>query len=86
MTDYMQNERHACHDCGHDTDALGEYYMIDDDLWCDAIAGDWAHMLCVGCVEHRLGRRLAADDFTHAPVNGEYGKSLRLKQRLRATT
>ena len=82
MTDYMQNERHACHDCGHDTDALGEYYMLNDELWSDAIAGDYAHMLCIGCLEARFGRRLAPMDFNGAPVNAPYGKSLRLRSRM----
>lgn len=40
--------------------------MLRDDVWA-AAAGDLADtygvMLCVGCVEHRLRRRLTPEDF-----------------------
>jgi hypothetical protein len=40
-------------------------------------------MLCIGCVERRLGRRLRASDFQDIPMNrGEvFPQSLRLKHR-----
>ena len=43
-----------------------EQYMLRDDVWA-AAAGDLADthgvMLCIGCVERRLGRELTRDDF-----------------------
>jgi hypothetical protein len=43
-----------------------EQYMLLDDVWA-AAARDLADapgvMLCVGCVERRLGRELTRDDF-----------------------
>jgi len=40
--------------------------MLVDDVWAEA-AGDLADvhgvMLCIGCVERRLGRRLGPEDF-----------------------
>lgn len=56
-----------CADCGIDTDAIGEYYMVLDPLWEQVDAGE-GH-LCIGCLEHRLGRALSASDFSDAAVN-----------------
>ena len=63
----------ACADCGIDTlrgDLPTDWYMVHDDLWRMA----WPtiarrQILCMHCLELRLGRRLAAADFTDAPVN-----------------
>lgn len=45
--------------------------MVQDDLWALATAeyGTTDVMLCIGCLEHRIGRELKADDFTEAPIN-----------------
>lgn len=74
-----------CLGCGVDTLWLKEYYMIHKHLWMTVNADDDG-MLCIGCVESRLGRALTASDFTDAPVNSlEYGrKSERLISRLTA--
>jgi hypothetical protein len=48
-----------CIDCGVDTD---ESYMIHDELWRAANPAE-AGMLCVGCCEKRLGRKLCRKDF-----------------------
>ena len=74
-----------CVDCGADTFALDEYYMVHDHLWM--VVGMPLHgggMLCVGCFEGRLGRRLAWQDFTDCPVNRLpfWPKSERLDSRL----
>lgn len=64
--------------CGFNT-LHAEYYMVHDGLWPnDAV------MLCVGCLEDRLGRKLTYRDFTNAPVNRlNFGtKSARLIDRL----
>ena len=72
-----------CLGCGVDTLWLKEYYMIHKDIWLIANSDDDG-MLCIGCVESRLGRELNACDFTDAPVNSlEFGpKSDRLLNRL----
>jgi hypothetical protein len=51
--------------------------MVRDDVWAAAGGPEWADplstdvaaswFLCVGCLESRLGRRLAPRDFTAAP-------------------
>jgi hypothetical protein len=58
----------TCYDCGADT--LSEYYMVWDEVWTKAGARDeFGFLLCVGCLERRLGRRLGAEDFTDALIN-----------------
>lgn len=73
-----------CKDCGVETapttgkgcsnerwprrDALGwEYYMVNEAVW-DA-AGGARGVLCIGCLELRLGRVLTPDDFANLPIN-----------------
>lgn len=51
-----------CEDCGVNTFDIDEYYMVKDEIWfsvCDDVYG----MLCIGCLEERLGRRLTPTDF-----------------------
>ncbi|MCX5045180.1 hypothetical protein OG921_18600 [Aldersonia sp. NBC_00410] len=72
-----------CLDCGVDTDAIDEYYMVHDALWREAAAGERAQ-LCIDCLEARLGRTLTAADFTDAEVNSVDlpRRSQRLRDRL----
>jgi hypothetical protein len=69
----------SCADCGHDYD---EDYMVRDDIW--RVYGVGNGMLCIGCLEKRLGRQLCSQDFTKARCNDrEWAtKSLRLRGRL----
>lgn len=74
-----------CRDCGADTLEIGEYYMLADAVWSAA----WRHgsrvagMLCIRCVEARLGRRLRPADFSDARVNrDDTRRSERLRSRL----
>lgn len=59
---------HACQDCPADT-LGGDYYMVHDVLW-DEVHPNMAGMLCLPCLEQRMGRRLQLSDFTSAPING----------------
>ncbi len=72
----------ACHDCGRDTtpydedgrpvDAGWEWYMVEGPLWEAATRPEGpeaVRFLCVGCLERRLGRRLAPEDFADLPIN-----------------
>jgi hypothetical protein len=73
---------------------LGEWYMVHDEVWQQAWADrlkPWhalpgQQILCIGCLEARLGRTLMACDFTDAPVNDpdDDRSSERLRQRLTA--
>lgn len=74
-----------CIDCRIDTGKIGEFYFIETGTWL-SVMSTIKGMLCVGCIEARLGRKLVPDDFTSATVNSpKYGvKSLRLMSRLAA--
>lgn len=51
-----------CMDCSENTSELREFYMLNDEIWLRAVPGRLG-MLCIDCVEARLGRRLRPDDF-----------------------
>ena len=79
-----------CTDCGIDTcsitaDDRGEYYMVHAAIWRTATKLRPASLLCIGCLETRLGRTLTSADFTDAPVNEPHDRmSERLRSRLLA--
>jgi hypothetical protein len=52
-----------CMDCGVNLDAIDEDVMLVDDVWLAAVPTETG-MLCIGCLEKRLGRKLRRDDFT----------------------
>ncbi len=79
----MRNVDFHCLDCGQDTGhhGLREYYMLRDAIWkkiCN-IRG----MLCIGCVERRLGRVLTRSDFTACPLNNPRDPQDAFSKRLR---
>jgi len=53
-----------CMDCKIDTRSIGEYFMINKDLWTFGKG-----FLCIGCLENRLGRKLEPKDFLLCPLN-----------------
>ena len=83
-----------CVDCGVNTapdEWRHEWYMVHDSVWCAAgmprqdPTQYGVAILCIGCLEGRLGRRLTRDDFTAASVNRpDRWKSARLNARLDA--
>jgi hypothetical protein len=85
----------TCADCSAGTIRLGEWYDVHDAVWEAAWRGrrKWWHdirgqaVLCIGCLEQRLGRTLVASDFTAAPCNNpnKVNISERLRVRLTAT-
>jgi hypothetical protein len=69
--------------------------MVLDNVWEQAWAGrrkPWhskapgQEILCIGCLEQRIGRTLAADDFTDAPVNDPTYSDISDRFRDRLTT
>lgn len=74
------NIEFLCVDCQFDT-FQNEYYMVKDEIW--PIGMDDG-MLCIDCLEKRLGRKLIKDDFTDCLVNIDpaYERSEKLKNRL----
>jgi hypothetical protein len=72
-----------CLDCRRDT--RSEFYMLRKEVWLGTNLGVGDGMLCIGCVETRLGRRLTPEDFTDVPANSDdkrFPKSARLLSRL----
>lgn len=59
-----------CMDCAACTNCNDEYYMVHDSVWLMANPKDRG-MLCIGCLEARLGRLLTKHDFTNCPLNLE---------------
>jgi hypothetical protein len=57
-----QKAEWACLDCGRDVLELDEYYMFTDEIW-DQVNPSREGMLCIACLEARLGRELAPEDF-----------------------
>ena len=79
-----------CWDCGFNTLHGHEYYMVDNELWESATiyAANDNHcgtdvMLCVGCLENRIGGVLTPGDFPDYPINrGFFPMSPRLMNRV----
>jgi hypothetical protein len=69
----------SCEDCGSDYD---EYYMVQNDIW--KVYGAGKGMLCIGCLEKGMGRKLRGQDFIDLPINeiNPETQSLRLRDRL----
>jgi hypothetical protein len=55
--------RSCCRDCKQDTIESGNYYMVHDEIWAASGLSDLEDMLCLDCLEGRLGRRLTIADF-----------------------
>ena len=73
--------RFLCLDCKVDTGKAREFYYLVPKTWRaahDSISG----MLCVGCIETRLGRTLTPSDFTNATINNP--KYTPMSDRLRS--
>jgi hypothetical protein len=80
----------ACADCGVGTISIGECFMVEDRVWERAWAGRrraWhgnvpgQEILCVGCLEARIGRRLTARDFA-CDIGPSFSE--RLRDRLKS--
>ena len=80
-----------CFDCAHRTwFELREYYTVLEAVWSEACAvepklPDERGMLCIGCLEQRLGRELTGADFKPCGLtrNPRPKSSKRLLDRLR---
>ena len=59
----------SCIDCRVDCLEIHEYYMVNDSVWSKTGVGPHGGMLCIGCLEKRLGRRLTSRNFTDCPLN-----------------
>jgi hypothetical protein len=75
-----------CVDCGSDTMKTLEYYVVNEPTWRAAVPNGEDIMLCVGCLELRLGRVLQQEDFLWCAVNLRclFISSERLRERMNA--
>lgn len=69
-----------CVDCSQNTSY--EHYFATNEVWMKQAGMGEAGMLCVGCLERRIGRRLEPTDFTDAHINNP--KTHPMTMRLRA--
>lgn len=88
MVDYDDREPYKCLDCQVDTSqrtGISEYYMVLHRLWSSVVLT--SGMLCIGCLEKRLGRKLKPADFLPCPLNETKRTegSKRLQSRLKGT-
>jgi hypothetical protein len=67
----MQFSKYECLDCSIDTHYICEYYVVIDAIWRKATTTSKERhaMLCVGCLEIRIKRKLIPTDFKNVPVN-----------------
>ena len=67
-----------CADCDIDTmgDSSHEMYMVHGSVWRESGACE-CKLLCIGCLERRIGRLLHSGDFTRCPLNYENALGLR---------
>lgn len=77
-------KKFLCLDCSVDTGKIHEHYFIHTQTWM-RVVGSISGMLCVGCLESRLGRKLNPDDFPNVTINNvKYeAKSERLLSRIK---
>ena len=66
--------RWFCMDCRKDTFTSEEYYMLWYRIW-RSINYKIDGMLCLDCVELRLGRELVSRDFSKATINEMQARS-----------
>ena len=83
---HKSKRKWICEDCLDDTSKLKEHYYINDDIWYK-IHPTESGMLCIGCVEVRLGRKLGPKDFPKVHINNFklYPMSQRLLSRIRGS-
>ena len=75
--------RFLCLDCGVDTGKIHEHYFVHTHIWLSVVA-TIKGMLCVECLEIRLGKKLERKDFPDVIINKPSfePKSARLMARL----
>jgi hypothetical protein len=85
LTDEEREIAFRCMDCAVDTQDIHEYYTLHNHVWYDITSHTCGRgMLCLGCVEHRLGRTLVPEDFqAGVPINeGYWPRSERFVDRI----
>jgi len=77
-------KRFICIDCIKDTGKIAKFYMLRDEVWALTGLGTTG-MLCIGCAEGRIGRKLVKLDFNLSYLNTmPMARSMRLSDRLKS--
>jgi hypothetical protein len=83
------DEIRAAHTAGRGFDwtvnANHEVYILRQCVWDRTDLPGWGGVLCVGCLEKRIGRRLKPKDFLHHPLNWLPGTRRLLERQGRAS-
>ena len=67
---FIELKHQLCHDCGCDTlNSPRDYYMVHDEVWKQYGLGSQPGMLCMNCLEKRLGQPLQAHHLMLCPLN-----------------
>jgi hypothetical protein len=74
----LYSKKRLCSDCGVDLIKIGEYYIVKDKVWDEVASKN--ELLCIGCLEKRIGRKLISEDFPEIELN--YGKNYSQSRRL----
>ncbi len=64
---HKSKRKWICIDCPRDT--RHEHYFVNNSVWFGEAKMPETGMLCVQCLEGRIGRRLEPSDFTDAFIN-----------------
>jgi len=67
VLEWLADPHWLCLDCDVHTGVIGEYYMVNGDVWM--MFGVERGMLCISCLEARMGRMLTPSDFSDVPLN-----------------
>lgn len=80
---HKSKRKWLCLDCGENTKF--EHYFVKNDVWFKMAKMGECGMLCVGCLEARIGRILVPSDFTDCHINNwrKNAMSTRLVSRIR---
>jgi hypothetical protein len=73
--------RYMCLDCRQDILLAGEFFGLRDEVWLKANPRDDG-MMCIGCIEARLGRQLTPEDFEGTPLDWHVANGPALSTRL----
>lgn len=68
MSNDKVRDRCVCIDCDINTKDIDEYYMVKNEIW-EEFVPEKRGMLCIGCLEIRMGRELVPSDFLECILN-----------------
>jgi hypothetical protein len=76
--------RHKCIGCGVNVIKIGDYCMLNSDLWKRKLHLKWEDNMCLACIEARIGRKLSLrkHDFNGCPGIEGFPMSDTLADRL----